>query len=346
MSKDNIKKISGSLDGLIPHDWFKDRAKSSIWLRIYTCLFVPREKFLELLEDILSRLNDATDSLPVHQKMLFAGGTITGMKIPVATMEMYSLESGQLKMSIKSDQKELPDTTYIFLGVPYCVDGTPGDESAAKARLDINAGLICLHIGLNFLRDIVFDGELKTDGTISHASDSWKMPQKCEGPFLAPQNAENIDEIFRHISQLHESKRGRVNLAIRLMNTAMREKFGFFEYWTALEVITNGKSGRIKARLGKIYGIKNHKEASDLAGFTTLEQWRHNYIHRGISPIVNADVERYLQLLFLDLLRQEIDLPHKGHIAGMQAAAGYDLSPIGLADKRTQEQKEGKMSGT
>jgi len=44
--------------------------------------------------------------------------------------------------------------------------------------------------------------------------------------------------------------------------------------------------------------------------------------------------------LFLDLLRQALGLPFRAHLAGMQKAVGYDLSPIGLADTGTAEQKQ------
>src|SRR5262249_16633513 len=67
--------------------------------------------------------------------------------------------------------------------------------------------------------------------------------------------------------------------------------------------------------------------------------WRGDYVHKGKAPFLSADVERYVQLLFLDLLRHELDLPQRRYAAAMQKAVGVDLSPIGLADNRTDEQK-------
>ncbi len=63
-------------------------------------------------------------------------------------------------------------------------------------------------------------------------------------------------------------------------------------------------------------------------------------MHKGIRPLLSPDVERYIQLMFLDLLRYEIDLSHRGHISSIKRASGYNLSPLGLADNRTEDQKK------
>lgn len=120
----------------------------------------------------------------------------------------------------------------------------------------------------------------------------------------------------------------------------MRKNYGFFEYWTALEVVCDGKANRIKERLKQIYRLQSHKEAGEKTGLDVLAKWRGEYVHKGKRPIISADVERYIQLVFLDLLRAEIDVPARHNIAAIQGARGYDLSPLGLADNRTQEQKQ------
>jgi hypothetical protein len=78
-------------------------------------------------------------------------------------------------------------------------------------------------------------------------------------------------------------------------------------------------------------------------GFKVIAKWRHDYFHKGKIPDLSADVERYIQLLYLDLLRHEVHLPLGGHVAGIQNASGYDLRPLGLMDRRTSEQKQGTL---
>ncbi len=338
---EDVKLSLGTLATLAPDTWFTRREQSSFWLRIYTTLLVPRQNLEKAIEEFVAGLNKEKAFLSISQRTAFAVGGIKELKIPVFTVDMFAEETGRTRLNVKVDQKSLTDSSHIFLATPFRVDGKAGIEAVAKAALATAAGLICVHAGLNGLRDLVFDGEVNAvDGTFSLASQPWRMPQPCEGPFWARQNGEDIQEIAQCVSRLGEPQRGRISLALQFVDAAMRNIQGFFEYWTGLEVLCEGRSHRIKARLARLYGIRDHKEAATRSGFKTLEKWRHDYIHRGKRPPLTADVERYLQLLFVDLLRQELRLPARGHLAAMQAAVGYDLSPIGLTDNRTEQQRQ------
>ncbi len=124
----------------------------------------------------------------------------------------------------------------------------------------------------------------------------------------------------------------------------MRQENGFLQYWTALEVLC-GKANQIRERLRRIYHLRSHREAGESTRFDALVKWRQQYVHKGIAPPLTQDVERYLQLMFVDLLRDELELPSHNCIAELQTAAGYDLSPIGLKDNRTEEQKKEQAEG-
>jgi hypothetical protein len=293
------------------------------------------------MEEFFAEVTEERSFLSMDRSIACIVGTIKGLKVPTFTHDMYADEAGRVRIDLKVDEKLLPETAYLALATPMKVDGKLGNESEAKAALAVAAGLFALHTGLNTLRDLLFDGETNAKGgTFSHPGEPWKMPQRCEGPFLGRQNGQDIQEIAQCVSRLSEPQRGRISLALRLVDRGMRDGQGFFEYWTALEVLCDGKAPRIKDKLARLYMIRNHREASDRLGFTMLEKWRHDYIHRGRTPPLTADVERYFQLLFLDLLRQALGLPFRAHLAGMQGAVGYDLSPIGLADTRTEEEKQ------
>jgi hypothetical protein len=125
--------------------------------------------------------------------------------------------------------------------------------------------------------------------------------------------------------------RRRILLALRLIDDAMRREEGFLGYWTALEVVCAGGANKIKATLAKVYGIKYQNAAAEATRLSVFSRWRHDYVHHGVRPNLNADVGRYLPLLFLDLLRHELGLPSRRYVAALQAARGYDFSSIGLA---------------
>ncbi len=335
-----MQQVTGNLATLIPRNWFADWEHSSVWVRIYTSLFIPHSVFIETASAFLDASTSSSLESPT-ECVLIAFGHIDGMKMPAMTTELFAEESGKTRVSVKVNEKELPRTNYVFLYAPFEVDGKPGDEAKARRKLDTRASLLCLHAGLNFMRDCVYEGEVNAkDGSFGSRGTPWRMPQACEGPFLATQNGAEFVSVLQAIRALPEPKRGRIELALHLVNEAMRKDYGFLEYWTALEVICDGKANRIKERLRSIYGLKSHSAAGDQTGLNVLARWRGEYVHKGIRPYLSPDVERYVQLVFLELLRAEVGLPTQFILAAVQTATGYNLSPLGLPDNRTEEQRE------
>jgi len=321
-----------ALCNLAPAEWFAKPDESSFWLRIYTCLFIPHDAFDNAVTSMFGAPKDRTLAVTSEAPLICAFGTAKNLKVPVSTFEMTSSESGQLKVVCRVDEKELSSAPSVFLATPFKVDGGVGDESASRRRLDEVAALICLHAGPNFMRQIIFEGEVEaSQGQLHVPGPPMKLPKPAEGPFLASQNGHDIYEISEALRDIADGPRKRrFLLALRLVDRAMRSEFGFLDYWTALEVACGGGAGRIKTALSRIYGIKNHNEAAEATRLALIAQWRHDYVHKGITPQMNADVERYLQLLFLDALRFELKLAPRGHLAAIQRADGFDLSALGI----------------
>ena len=330
--------VTGTITGLIPPEWFTRPEDSSIWLRIYTCLFAPLP---HLTESMLKWPGvSAGVSLKLGAPTAMAWGTVSGFNLQLKNIDIYSKTTGQVVLDLHLAEKVLPDAIYAFVATPFRTDGAAGDEATAKERLNLLAAIVCTHAGQNIMRGCVFEGELAAaGGTITSSSAPSKMPQLSEGPFLAAQNGADIFEVAACVSDTAEPLRGRLQLALRLVESAMRRDQGFLEYWTALEVVCDGKSGRILDRFRSIYGLLSHKEAAELSGLGVLTKWRGAFVHRGREPHLTADIERYLQLIFLDLLRFELGLESRLHAGSMQQAKGYDLSSLGLRDNRTEEQK-------
>jgi hypothetical protein len=206
------------------------------------------------------------------------------MKVQTVRFDVFSPLEGGLRLEVHLADRVLPPSAYIFLGTPFRKDGTPGNEPEARRVLDVAAGLICLHTGLNFMRDCVLEGEVSgKDGNVTIPSQPRKMPQPPEGPYLGQQNGQDMAEISERLAQLGEPQRGRLELSLRLMDAAMRRDQGFFEYWTALEVVCDGKAGRIKERLARIYGLRSHAEAARQSGVEVLARWRGDYVHKGVE---------------------------------------------------------------
>jgi hypothetical protein len=325
--------IQIALSALAPVEWFTKPNESSVWLRIYTCLFIPHDDFAKALTSMFGVPREGSIAVRLGGRLIYAFGRANDIIVPQSTFDITSADSGQLQIAVKIDSKELPDTPSVFLATPYRTDGNPGDEASARSCLDEVAALICIHAGQNLMRQVVFEGEVEaTGGQLNVSGEPMKMPQPAEGPFLGAQNGDDIYEIAGALRALtDENKRRRLLLALQLIDRAMRGDFGFLEYWTALEVVCDGGANRIKTTLSKVYRIRSHNKAAEVTRLAVIAQWRHDYVHKGVKPTMNADVERYLQLLFLDTLRFELGLPSRGHLSAIQKSANFDLSQLGIA---------------
>lgn len=84
---------SGNLTSLVPPEWFTDLESSSIWLRLYTALFIPHAKFKAVVETFVSRIDKSQPLLAFQERTFIGWGTLKGMKIPIMAATMFAEES-------------------------------------------------------------------------------------------------------------------------------------------------------------------------------------------------------------------------------------------------------------
>jgi len=310
------------------NDWYKDASQSSFWLRIYTSLLVPHDKF------VLS-LQSAVKKLQLSQPVSISYGVKEGLNVPSFQHYMYAGKNGMTVLEFTSEERALKKSNFVFLSTPMTVDGQPGDEAVARQCLDVAASVMRLHTGANFMRDIVFDGEITAaEEKFVAPSAEIKMPQIPEGPFLNDRNWEHIAEISESLAGLPADKRQRIELAVEYFNKAQQMPDVMFYYWTALEMLCGGRDNMIRQKLKACYELEDVDVVDAATGFGFLSKWRYEFFFKGHRPELSADIQRYIQLLFLDLLRFELQLPWVGYLAAIQGAEGYNLSDIGLGDNR------------
>jgi hypothetical protein len=328
MVPQNASASFPGLSGLANDSWFSNREQSSIRVRIYLAVGIPPRQFLDAV-NAFSPPNDPLLSVTVPVR--FAWGSVNGMKLPEMKMRLSVKESGGLEFQVQTNEFELPESNHIFLVAPFDCDGTPGDEQAVGTALDSAAALLQLHAGHNFLREMLFDGEVEaSSGKFSVTGKAWAVPQNVEGPFLITEEGKALEEICERLQKMPDRIRSRLVTSLRLLERAIRGDWDLLDYFTALEVVADGKSSTIKQKLGLIYSIKNQNEVAERTGFKTLAQWRHDYVHKGEVRSLPADVARYVQLMFLDILRHELGLRALGHLARAQRRSGFELPSLGL----------------
>lgn len=294
---------------------------------------LPHDKYVPILKGAINRIE-------LEQAVALAYAVMQGLKIPRFNVFMCANDDGTTQIEFNTQEFELKNSNYVLLSTPMRVDGKDGTETDAKKRLDITSSIFRAHMGKTFLRNIVFEGEVDAgEGRYQCPTDAIKLPQMSEWPFIHDLNWEQIREIFDQLKRIPKDTARRVEMALEFYGRALGGDEPFFNYWTALEILCNGKAQRIRHRIMRCYKLKSLSHVDRETGFRHISSWRHDFFHKGVRPDLDADVERYMQLLFLDLLRYEIDLPTVGHLAGIQSARGYITLKVGLSDNRTEEQE-------
>ena len=329
-----MEPLRNGLLSLIPCDWFTDRANSTVWVAIYTSLFLASTDFDRVARDFFGTSHEPQPR-PKYPVAVCCG-QLHGLNVPSFGFAVVTNpKSGESSLRVKCDMRALEETNYVLLVTPLKIDGDSRNYLEARKQLDASAGLLCIHTGVNFMRDLAAEGEVTAhDGQFTSAWQGYVTPATSQGPFLAAELGAARLEAKDAIRSLPDAKQDRITLALQLMNQGMRQENGFLHYWTALEIV-GGNANQIRGRLRRIYNLKSHKEGGEATRFNVIAKWRHQYVHKGIVPPLTPDVERYLQLMFVDLLRDELSLASHRYLSDLQNAVGYDLSPIGLADNRT-----------
>jgi hypothetical protein len=313
---------------LVPQEWFKEISNSTFWLRIYSCLFIPHADFLEL---VLA----ATKKTGFASKISFRFMAMNEMKMPTTEMSMISQADGMLKINAEIKNSEVKTGTYVFMMTPKRIDGVNIPEFEVRETLNICAGILRAHAGHNFMRDVIYEGEVHAgkDG-FTLASEGLKLPHPTEGPHFNNSNWEQSKEIYEAVGNLQKEIRNRIHLSLNYFNKAFDEEDSFFFYWVSLEILCNGKSQTIKQRIREALDLKSLKDVEEI-GFGVISKWRHEFFHQGIRPTMAADVDRYIQLLYLDLLRYIVRVPPAFHTLSLLNNPGYDLTSIGIIKKST-----------
>jgi hypothetical protein len=173
--------------------------------------------------------------------------------------------------------------------------------------------------------------EAALDGQTFNHSPLYALPRAEHGPFLAEEVSLALTELTERLALQLPPKKPRIELALEFFARGLHDSQSFFLYWTGLELLANGKDQRIRERLCACYAFQRKSHLDERLAFAKVARWRHDLVHGGKVPKVSPQVERLLKLLFIDLLRHEIDLaPHHGALT-FARTPGVDLSQLGLS---------------
>lgn len=140
-----------------------------------------------------------------------------------------------------------------------------------------------------------------------------------DGPFDSLIMRQNISETISALVCADNSNQDRAIFALELFNQANESinaslRVSIFNYWSAIETLCDSNNESIL--LQHLFEGESDKTApGNRKLFGEVRILRHNVIHKGHAPFSNPYIlERYLQVVFLDMLRDILKLPYAGYI--------------------------------
>jgi hypothetical protein len=324
-----------SFASLAPDSWFVDREAESFWMRIVTPIGLPPAGLQELA---LARRFDVF----AGEKLALAFGTLDDFKLPVFHFVAYAANDGTTIVNTHVYEVPLPRLPVWFFATPLRKENGTTFGGEARATIDRASAIIQVHLGRNTFRDVVFDGEVGAkSGKISVGSLSIRTPDAADGPARHPRLWEAIAELQTPIAALPIERRNRLFRSLEFVERASRDNEEFFYLWTAYELLCNGKANTIRSRLMRALDFKSVDQVDRDTGFGVVAKWRHDFIHKGVPAHLTTHVARYLEYMYVDLLRDELGLTSlKLTLQAALPSVGLDLSPIGLKNHRPAKRTE------
>lgn len=306
---------------LYSESWFGDNTPKEIYIRYYSMPFTPKDDFyLPGLEgDVLKYADTEFKIIVSHisdQQYL--------SHIPWITQS----EGVNNKITIEKLERKLPETDYVLVTTPILY-GT-GDHAYQDSSLKMDAfvGMLRVIGGNNLLRQLVREGTVNVlTGNMNTLTSIVPVPSVCEGPFATLNTWQELKEIMDALvadsNSLHKT---RIWLSTQLIERAFLAQDGlkFFSYWVAIEVAADThNSGKIITLLAKAYK-KPNGYVQNFLGFDLIKGTRTAVFHGGEHYEIPSDVERYMQCLFLDVVRAKIGLKCRGYMA-TAVKDGFDV---------------------
>lgn len=314
-------------------NWFSDLERSSAWIRIYTAFDFDFSAFNRFAKSVPRLVH-------IDAPISVTPAIIHDATLKVATADLHNARDGMPTIHINTHDLVLKESTYVILAVALDIDGQKGDPVLAISRLDRCCALLRLHYGWNLLFELVAEGQVKmSTGQFYVSNRAKRLPDGMRIPMSDSQTREAFSETLEAINRAPIETRQRLLLALQFAQKSFSDDEAFFYSWTAMEIMY-GKTDAIRHALMSLCGLTKKQEVDALLGFKQIAKWRHDYMHHGRAPPFHADVERFIRVMTLELLRWKVHLPGLGLLEVMRNAVGCDLSPIGLADRRTEEQKQ------
>ncbi len=226
-------------------------------------------------------------------------------------------------------KRTLPPTRYVLISTPILKTGNEGYKGCIN-RLDQFVGVLRAVCGNSLFREVAREATVSVPGgSMKTPSRTIRMPKPCEGTVVNSTHWDRCFSLLEKMEKVNTADRDRLILAVQLFEKAAREESpaNFFLYWVSIEVLCDThKTGAIKKKLKQSYSKSMSFIQNDL-GFEALINLRTNVFHNGQAVNLGVDAERYIQVIFLDLLNAILGENCERYVE-KYIESGFDLSVL------------------
>lgn len=238
---------------------------------------------------------------------------------------VLSVANGQLRALYEISDRKLPSCPYFAIIAPALKTEISTSYADADQAINFVRTLLALHFGKLLFYESVTDFDFDLEGKVAFSSAAFRVPMFAD--FARILDWQLALDILNRLKNQQKDFREQFQSACNFISGALNQRdepFRFSSYWIALEVLSRGTSGAIRAKLARAYNASKSFVDSDLR-FGEIAEIRHNLLHKGQFKTLKSYQERLMQLYFWDIAIDQMNLRHR--------ALAQDLAKSGIIEQ-------------
>jgi hypothetical protein len=272
--------------------------------KIYS--FIPPS--IEPVRKFFNELKFIADAAPNRQPASIVIGDFSKL-LQQETIQVLAARNGQFTMFCEIRDRKLPSCLYFSIIAPAHRENGVTGYAEANQTINFVRSFLILYFGKLLFYEWIADFDFDLHSQLSFSGGFVRMPLFAD--FFKIIHPSLATDIVKRLSQQQDAFREQLQIASNFVSSALNQKdeaLRFSSYWIALEVLSQGTSKAIRARLARAYDAK-HPFVDGWLRFSEIAAIRHNLLHKGRFATLKSYQERLLQLYFWDIVIDRINLP-------------------------------------
>lgn len=199
-----------------------------------------------------------------------------------------------------------------------------------RANFDCIAALLRISFGNNFVRDCAYEVIVDVkNGNMQSSSEIINLVSDCQGPFISQEAVSNFRTIGLKIATMKNENQ--IHLSLQQLERASQESIynKIIYYWISIDTLLPKIRDAIYISFREIYSQEEKNEPGyilNILGIKLAKDARNFFQHDGLKYAISELQERYMHMLFQDLLTYKLDLPSKKYLSNFIINSSFDIN--------------------